>query len=78
MLKTFDYRCDACGSKFDAFVKSADQIVKCRCGQNARRIISPVRSKLDPVSGHFPGATDKWLREHEKAGRRTSEMDFNK
>tara|TARA_B110000858_G_C17596632_1_gene378115 strand:+ start:611 stop:742 length:132 start_codon:yes stop_codon:yes gene_type:complete len=32
----------------------------------ASRIISPVRSLLDPISGDFAGATMKWARDREK------------
>ena len=32
------------------------------CGEAATKIISPVRSVLDVVSGDFPGATAKWAR----------------
>jgi putative FmdB family regulatory protein len=77
MRKAFDYRCPACNTKFDAFVNHRDEEVRCTCGTVARRIISPVRSALDPVSGAFPGAAWKWEREHERAGRKTSDMNFN-
>ena len=32
------------------------------CSEIATKIISPVRSVLDVVSGDFPGATAKWAR----------------
>jgi hypothetical protein len=32
----------------------------------ARKIISPVRSLLDPISGDFAGATMKWARDRER------------
>lgn len=36
------------------------------CGLTATRIISPVRAKLDALSGDFPGATMKWAKNREK------------
>ena len=33
------------------------------CMKPAKRLISPVRAKLDPISGDFPGATMKWARD---------------
>jgi len=32
------------------------------CGKDAVKIISAVRSKLDPISGDFLGATRKWMK----------------
>jgi hypothetical protein len=31
-----------------------------------KKIISPVRSKLDPLSGDFLGATVKWMKNREQ------------
>ena len=36
------------------------------CAKTAQMIISPVRTKLDPISGDFPGATMKWAKNREK------------
>ena len=42
--------------------------VLCReCGDPAQRIISPVRSHLEGISGAFPTAADRWARVHEQA-----------
>lgn len=67
MRKLFDYRCSTCKDKFEVLANEADT-VRCKCGSLAHRVISPVKCMLDPTSGHFPGATSKWIREHEKAG----------
>jgi len=32
----------------------------------AKKLISPVRTKLDPISGDFMGATRKWERNREQ------------
>jgi hypothetical protein len=37
-----------------------------QCGEVATRVIPAVRCSLDPASGHFPGATDKWVRSREQ------------
>jgi len=39
------------------------------CNKLAKRIISAVRCKLDPLSGDFPGATIKWIKEKEQASK---------
>jgi len=67
----FDFRCRECGTKFEDLVKSDEHTTACKsCGGLSDRLISAVRAKLDPISGDFPGATLKWERLHEEAGRK--------
>jgi hypothetical protein len=35
------------------------------CEEKAFKIISAVNFSLDPISGHFPSATDKWAKHRE-------------
>ena len=67
--KIFDARCTECNTVFEVF-DYLDAPVGCSCGAVAKRIISPVRCKLDGTSGDFPGAAIKWAREHERAARK--------
>lgn len=47
-----------------------DATQKCdTCDLPAHRIISPVRSYLEGVSGDFPTASDRWAKTHEQAAR---------
>lgn len=39
------------------------------CSEAAQRVISPVRSKLEGITGAFPTAHDHWARVHEQASR---------
>lgn len=71
MLRVHDYQC-SCGLVTEHLVKAGTDTVRCKCGAEAKRIISPVRCSLDPTAG-FPGAADKWIRHHEKAGFPNSE-----
>ena len=64
-----DYRCSECNTEFEAFAKRTDD-VRCECGGLSKRLISPVKCKLDGASGDFPGAHMRWVREHERAGRK--------
>ena len=62
----FDFSCE-CGNKFEALVSSKEAEKNCPlCGQVAKRVISAVRCSLDPTSGHFPGATEKWVKAREQ------------
>ena len=71
MRQIFDYRCEN-GHIEEQFVERGT-VCRCKCGAESHRIISPVRCQLDPTSGDFPGATMKWIKEHERAGGQTGE-----
>ncbi len=62
MALLFDFEC-AGGHIEEHFVSSDTRVVECpHCRRPANRIQSPVRSALDPISGDFNGATDKWMK----------------
>jgi len=66
----FDFTCPSCGHTHERLVKSDCRTDECpECGSLAERIISPVRCKLDGTDPSFPGAYDKWARDHEKRAR---------
>ncbi len=68
--RMYDFRCDECDTVHEALaVVDADTDPCPQCQHPAKRIISPVRCKLDPISGDFPGATMKWERDHVKGGQ---------
>ena len=71
----FDFRC-ANGHVHEELVPSTWLSVPCECGLPANRIISPVRSRLDGISGDFPTASDQWEKRresHMKQERRNQE-----
>jgi putative FmdB family regulatory protein len=65
----YSYRCKQCGDHFTGWNKVSERYThKCgQCGALADLFINGVRFELDPVSGDFPSATDKWAKAHEKA-----------
>ena len=66
MLRIFDFKCPN-DHVFEAFVDSECRETECKeCSEVARRIISPVKTVLDPLSGSFPGATMKWAKDRQK------------
>jgi hypothetical protein len=71
MLMLRDFRCEGTQEIFERMVDSKADHVRCNCGSNARRIISPIRCQLEGASGDFPGAHMKWIREHEGRGGRS-------
>jgi len=75
-MMLFDFKCDS-NHVTEKLVKSDATDIECPvCGNKALRQISAVRSKLDHISGDFPGATMRWAKQREqkiKHERKTSE-----
>ena len=69
MIVVYDFRCEN-GHVFEDFVERECRNSRCDCGALATRIISPIHSVLDPISGHFPSATDKWAKHHEEMAKK--------
>jgi hypothetical protein len=65
MKKIHDRRCLETAAVFETY-DYLDADVRCSCGAETVRLISPVRSVLNGSSGDFPGAAMKWEREHAK------------
>ena len=70
MRQIFDVRCNSCSHVEEVFGKLDDTFRCSVCASDTKRIISPVRCKLEGMSGDFPGAAFKWQRQHEAAGRK--------
>jgi uncharacterized protein (UPF0212 family) len=69
MKRIFEFRCvkDHVSEKF---VDSEIQSIECpHCRNEASRIISSPRIKLEGITGAFPTAADAWARKHEQAAR---------
>ena len=64
MNRIYDFRCEN-RHITEAYVEVSTTTVRCDCGKDSTRIISPVPCILD---SSFPGKAIKWEKEHEKAG----------
>ena len=60
-----DFRCENTKEVYEKLVDSKIRTIRCACGGEAKRLISPVKCQLDGTSDGFPGAHYKWTREHE-------------
>lgn len=71
----YEYKCDDCGSVRQKLVPMSERRVDqacSQCGGIAKFIISASPFHLDGTDPGFPGAYDKWAREHEKAGAKNA------
>jgi len=58
----FDFKCDN-GHVTEGLVKSDTKVIDCHeCGQPSKKQITPVRCKIDAISGDSIKATRKWER----------------
>ena len=71
MFKVYDFRCTN-GHVFEEFVVSGVTTSRCGCGANATKMVSAPSFHLEGASGDFLGSHMKWVREHEKAGKKSS------
>ena len=70
MFKVFDFRCPN-GHVEEKFVKPDVTESRCNtCDAVSTKMVSAPSFHLDGSTGDFPGQHMKWVREHEKAGRK--------
>lgn len=65
----FDFQCTQCNHKFEVLIdsKERDQPIPCEvCTEDAKRVISPVRVRLEGITGHFPTAYNQWERKRKQ------------
>jgi len=67
MLILYDFK-RSDGRIEEHLVPRDTNIVECSDGMKAYRVISPVRGYCDGTDPGFPGAYDKWGRDHAKRG----------
>jgi putative FmdB family regulatory protein len=68
MIRRYDFKCIDCDYIQEQWVDHLIKSTTCsECGHTAQRIISPVFTKFEGFG--FPGADDKWARDHERAAK---------
>jgi hypothetical protein len=72
-VRVYDYRCPVCNNREERFVKNTDAVQYCRAHPVCRmentimtRLTSAPRVQLEPFTGAFPGAADKWVKTRDK------------
>jgi len=66
MRAIYEFRCED-GHTNERYTDSECTHISCLdCDKKANRIVSAVRSKLDPISGDFESSTRKWMKNREQ------------
>ena len=68
-IRVFDFLCHN-GHRVERFVESGIEEVECDCGAMGKRQIAAPRAALEPFSGAFPTAADKWVERRESHMRK--------
>jgi len=68
MRRMYDFKCSQ-EHITEGFVDYETTTILCGCGEEAKRIISPVRISLDGTDPIYVSAHDKWARKHEQAAK---------
>lgn len=64
-IRAFDFQC-ANGHTSERFVCRYTRAVRCReCSLPALRLVAAPQVKLEGITGAFPSASDKWVRNRE-------------
>ena len=68
LMMIYDYRCTKCQKVTEKSLKLSelDKKITCECGGECTRVILSVNFSLDPISGDFVTATDKWAKGRER------------
>lgn len=65
-----DFLCPTCNEMFESFVDNTVRLTTCPdCGNQSKVVYHTMNFKLDGLDPGFPGAYDKWARNHEKASK---------
>jgi hypothetical protein len=62
--RLYDFKCSQ-EHITEGFVDYETTTISCSCGEESKRIISPVRISLDGTDPTYVSAYDKWAKRHE-------------
>lgn len=64
-----DFQCSEGHITEHLVVHNQNTVVCPVCGKRAQRQLAAPRSKLEGITGSFPGAADRWAKVHEQAAK---------
>lgn len=71
MKVLFDFKCNKCGNTQERFVNPDTKLMICKqCEGVSEKQLAAPRSKLEGITGAFPGAYHKWADDHEKRAKK--------
>lgn len=62
MRVLYDFQCSKCETVREKLADSEERTGRCECGGEMVRLISRPRVRLEPFTGAFPSAYDRWER----------------
>ena len=68
-MRLYDFKCPL-GHITEELVTPGTESIQCDCGDTATRIITPINFHLNGSDQAWPSAHSKWVREHERAGKK--------
>lgn len=69
-----DYRCNQCGYTVEKLVENDIMTIDCQdCQGVATKVRAVPHFSLDPFSGDFPGAYQKWDRDRQRKAAKETE-----
>ena len=78
-MPNYQYECTDCGHVQEDIVefKNREKTQRCdECGHNAVYVISFPKFHLDGSDPNFVAAHDRWVKEHENAGKKKKKTVF--
>lgn len=78
----YEYKCDKCGEVVEDLRSMADRellapCAKDKCDGTLHFIISTPQIRLEGITGHFPGAYDKWAKVREQRIKVERKRSYN-
>lgn len=68
-----DFQCTECEEYFEAMVDREAETTECKlCSSEAKKVYRRFNFKLPGTDPGYPGAYDKFARDHEKAAKRSN------
>ena len=72
-----DYKCDTCGVTTEHWVEPTADIKCIVCDEIQTKVLSGGSFILDPLSGHFPSATQQWAKNRDIKIKQEQKVEAN-
>lgn len=78
MKKIYDFHCDTCELTKEYWAETEETTLRCdSCGNLQSRKLSLCSFSLDPLSGHYPSATQQWAKDRDIKIKQERKVEAN-